>query len=230
MKTVFYPMFASLEGRVCLVVGGGSVAERKVRGLLRRGASIRVAAASLTPRLKGWIEDARIHYEGEEYQENLLEKADLVFAATNDPILNRQVAEHARQRGLWCNMATNPELGSFIVPSVIERGPISIAVSTTGLSPALARLIRERLEREFGPEWVQFAEFMGKLRKLIRSKGLETRENQRLFRDLSRLPFPTWIRENKLEEAFQTVQNVCDGRVLAEELAQIWDESWKVSS
>lgn len=223
-------MFASLEGRVCLVVGGGSVAERKVRGLLRRGASIRVAAASLTPRLKGWIEDARIHYEGEEYQENLLEKADLVFAATNDPILNRQVAEHARQRGLWCNMATNPELGSFIVPSVIERGPISIAVSTTGLSPALARLIRERLEREFGPEWVQFAEFMGKLRKLIRSKGLETRENQRLFRDLSRLPFPTWIRENKLEEAFQTVQNVCDGRVLAEELAQIWDESWKVSS
>jgi len=223
-------MFVALDGRVCLVVGGGTVAERKIRGLLPSGAAIRIVARTLTSRLWEWVREGRVQYLGETYREDLLEEADLVFAATNDAGLNELVARQAGKRRLWCNTASSPELGSFIVPSVIDRGPLAIAVSTAGLSPAVARQIREKLEGEFGPEWVSFLEWMGRLRKLIRSKSLGSDQNQRLFREVSKLPLPGWIREGKKEEAFQAVLAVCDGWIRREELSRIWDELWNPSS
>jgi len=226
----YYPMFVSLEGRVCLVVGGGTVAERKIRGLLPSGAAIRVVARTLTSGLWEWVRDGRVQYLGETYREDLLEEADLVFAATSDAGLNEQVARQAGERRLWCNTATGPEMGSFIVPSLIERGPLAIAVSTTGLSPAVARQIREKLEGEFGPEWASFLEWMGRLRKLILSKSLGSDEKQRLFRKVSNLPLPAWIREGRREEAFHAVLEVCNGWIHREELSRIWDELWKPSS
>jgi precorrin-2 dehydrogenase/sirohydrochlorin ferrochelatase len=136
-----------------LVVGGGGVAERKVRTLLGHGASVRVVARDLTAWLETQRELGRIVLAGAEYRTGQLDGIDLVFAATDDFALNRQVAADARERRIWCNMATEPQLGSCVVPAIVERGLLTIAVSTGGVSPAVARRVREALAQQFGPEW-----------------------------------------------------------------------------
>ena len=228
--TGYYPAFLSMEGRICLVVGGGGVGERKIRGLLGRGAIVRLVARDMTPWLEGECRLGHIQYAGESFQTEHYEGAELVFAATSDAVMNREVARGARERRLWCNMATDPEEGSFIVPAVFQRGPLTIAVSTAGLSPALARRVRMRLEGLFGPEWEQFLCFLGKLRGLVQSKGLDTSENQRIFREVAELPLPEWMADGKRGEALREVADVCRPSIDPDELKSILDEVWKPSS
>ena len=227
MKPIYYPMFVSLRERVCLVIGGGSVGERKIRGLLRSQVTVRLVARDITPWLEARWKEGSIALLGKNYQVSHLDGADLVFAATSDPDLNRKIAADARSRGLWCNMATDPEMGSFIVPSVVERGPLTIAVSTAGLSPAVAKLIREKLEEEFGPEWTAYLELMGRLRAEIQSKGLDSTENQELFRRISRLPLREWMKSSQKNLALGAIQEICEPWLSRDELSRFWDEIWK---
>ncbi|MEN6485055.1 MAG: bifunctional precorrin-2 dehydrogenase/sirohydrochlorin ferrochelatase [Syntrophobacteraceae bacterium] len=226
----YYPVLLSVQDRVCMVVGGGAVGERKIRMLVGQGATVRLAAREMT----AWVEEqcaqGVVQYVGKTFRPDLLEGADLVFAATSDAALNREVAEESRRRHLWCNMATDPEEGSFIVPSSFQRGPLTIAVSTAGLSPALARKIRIRLAALFGPEWDFFLTFMGRLRKLVQSKGLETSENQRIFREVAELPLPEWVACGNRAEALQAVSGICGPRIGSKELTSLLDEVWKQSS
>ncbi len=231
MDVPFYPMFVALDGRTCLVAGGGAVGERKVRKLIEYGASeVRVAAVELTPWLDARRLEGVIAYAGREYHESLMDGVHLVFAATSDPALNLRIASDARKRGIWCNMATNPEAGSFIVPAVFRQGPLSIAVSTEGLSPALARNIKEMLEKQFGPEWSAFLTFLGLLRSAVQAKVLGTAENQRIFREAAELPMVEWMRNNGREMAVDAVHRICGPHFTREEISQIWNESWKLSS
>jgi precorrin-2 dehydrogenase / sirohydrochlorin ferrochelatase len=222
----FYPIFLSLQDRICLVVGGGAVAERKIAGLLRFGPFIRIVAKDLTPWLSERCDGTRVQWIGKSYEAGLLDTADLVFAATSDIELNRRISADARERKLWCNMASDPERGSFIVPSLVVRGPLSLAVSTGGASPALARKIKEKLEKEFGPEWGPYLRLMAHLRRMIQSGGLDSSENQGLFRAIAALPILSWIREGRREEIFREIHEICQSRLDIEELNALLDELW----
>ncbi|MFZ2448778.1 MAG: bifunctional precorrin-2 dehydrogenase/sirohydrochlorin ferrochelatase [Syntrophobacteraceae bacterium] len=223
----YYPLFLDIGGRTCLVVGGGAVGERKVRTLLEHGARVRLVARELTPWLEEECAAGGIILAGTEYGKAHLQGAVLVFAATSDAELNRAVSEDARGLGTWCNMATDPELGSFIVPSLVQRGPLAIAVSTAGLSPAIARVLRIRLEGQFGAEWEFFILLLGELRKFLKSRGIEEKDSRRVFSELAALPLPEWIAEGGREKAFQKVSEICGPLLGGDELQPIWDKLWK---
>jgi precorrin-2 dehydrogenase / sirohydrochlorin ferrochelatase len=225
-----YPLFVSLEQRVCLVVGGGAVAERKIRSILQFGGSVQIVAEDLTPWLKTQCDKGAVLLVAETYTQDHLQDVDLVFAATNDFALNRTIAEDAAQCRLWCNMATEPERGSFIVPSMLRRGPLTIAVSTGGASPAVAVQIRQKLEREFGAEWIVLLQLMALLRATIQTKGLDTVQNQDIYRRIADLPLLEWIQRGDKAALIEAVLEICQPRLGMMELTQIWNEAWKQSS
>jgi precorrin-2 dehydrogenase/sirohydrochlorin ferrochelatase len=230
MHTHYYPMFVSLEKRVCLVIGGGSVGERKVRGLLQYGAAIRLLAEHLTPWLQAQCSKGTVLLVGKAYAKGHLDKVDLVFAATNDLTLNRQVARDAEECRLWCNMATEPEVGSFIVPSILRKGPLTIAISTGGASPAVAVQIKQKLAREFGEEWIVLLNLMALLRTSIQSRGSPSAQNQEIYRKIAELPLLEWIQNGEETQILQAISDNCHPWVNFMELKLIWDEAWKQSS
>ena len=172
-----YPLFLEMADKAALVVGGGAVAERKVRSLLQYGASIRIVSRDLTDGLKDLLETGRISFAGETFVENHLEGLTLVFAATDDRQLNHEISIKARERGVLVNAVDQPEDCTFIVPSIVRRGDLTIAVSTSGKSPALAKRVRKQLESQFGKEYAIFLDFLGRLRGRVISLGLSSQQN-----------------------------------------------------
>jgi siroheme synthase-like protein len=166
-----YPVNLVLAGRACLVVGGGAVAARKVGGLVAAGAQVHVVATRVGPEVRAcagatWEERAYLPGEATDYR--------LVVVATDDPGVNRQVAADAEEAGVWVNAADDPASCSFMLPSILRRGPITLAVSTGGRSPALARWLRARFSDELGPEYEVLAEILGEQRDAIRAQGRST--------------------------------------------------------
>jgi len=147
------------------VVGGGKVAERKVRTLLECGARVRVVAPSLTDGLGELAAAGRMAHEDRTYAPGDLAGAVVGFVAVDDPCASAAVAEDAKRAGVLVNVVDRPELCDFIVPSVVRRGLLSIAISTAGASPAWARRIRERLEKEFGKEYARLFDALARVRK-----------------------------------------------------------------
>jgi precorrin-2 dehydrogenase / sirohydrochlorin ferrochelatase len=229
-RAPYYPLFLAVDGLTCLVVGGGEVGERKIKTLLEHGASVRLVARELTPWLNQRCSEQGVFVAGKLYQRAHLEGVSLVFAATSDMDLNRKIAADAREMGIWCNMASDPALGSFIVPSVVERGPLSIAVSTSGLSPAIARALRLKLETEFGAEWEFFIGLLGKLREHLGSRNIRDKDSRSLFSELASLPVPEWLKQGDREKCFLKVSDICGPLISREELQPIWDSLWKVFS
>jgi precorrin-2 dehydrogenase/sirohydrochlorin ferrochelatase len=149
----YYPVNLDLRERRCVVVGGGLVAERKTLSLLESGAEVTVVSPSLTPKLADLAASGKVLQVPALFQDAHLANAHLVFAATNDLAVNRAVAQLCRKKGILVNVAAPPEESSFIVPSVVERGDLVIAISTSGASPALSKSIRQELEKRYGPEY-----------------------------------------------------------------------------
>ena len=208
-------------------MGGGPVGERKTAKLLESGASVHIVARSLTPWLEEQCRRRTVQFIAEDYDASQMEGASLVFAATSDLALNRIIAADAHRRGLWCNMATEPESGSCIVPAVLRQGPLTIAISTDGLSPALARQIRQKLGSHFGPEWNAYLLFLGIFRNAVQKEELGTLENQRIFREIVELPIVEWIQDNQPDTALEAILQVCRQRLDKEEVSKIWNKAWK---
>jgi precorrin-2 dehydrogenase/sirohydrochlorin ferrochelatase len=180
----YYPILMDLEGRRALVVGGGAVAERKVLGLLDSGAKVELVARDINPRLMDMASKGLIRWAAEEFAEEQLQGAALVIAATDSEAVNRQVSSAAQSRGIPVNAVDQPADCTFIVPAVVRRGDFLIAVSTSGCSPALARRVREELERCFGSEYDEFLRLMRKIRPLVLKRGEGQEENSRVFKEL----------------------------------------------
>jgi len=157
----YFPLFADLRGRRVLVVGGGEVAERKVRLLLEAGARVEIVARELVAsELSAWVGEASASWQAREFHESQLDGVTLAVAATSDAALNERVASAARARHLLCNVVDDAERSSFIVPAIVDRSPLVIAISSGGVAPVLARLARERIE-------VLFDESFGTLARLL---------------------------------------------------------------
>jgi len=166
----FFPVFLDLENRDCLVVGGGRIAARKVALLLRAGAAVQVVAPQLCDEIAGLATDGRIVHLRREFADADIEGKVLVIAATDGEAVNRRVSELATARNIPVNVVDQPELCSFIVPSVIDRSPVQVAVSTGGSSPVLARLLRARLESYIPAAYGRLARLVESFRERVKQR------------------------------------------------------------
>lgn len=170
--SAYYPVFLDLTDGPVLVVGGGSVAEGKVEGLLAAGANVTVVSPTVTPRLAGWVAAGRIEYLARAYQPGDLAGRRLALVATDDPAVSGAVAAEGRERGIWVNAADEPARCDFILPAVIRRGRLVVAVSTGGASPAAARAIREELEGYLTEEHAMLVEVAADAREDLRRRAV----------------------------------------------------------
>jgi precorrin-2 dehydrogenase/sirohydrochlorin ferrochelatase len=164
MMNRYYPLFLDLKGKTVVVVGGGAVALRKVEALRRTGAKVKVIAPEVAPGIR---EDREIEVVLRDYAPGDLFAASLVIAATDDQATNLAVSRDAHLSNIFCNVVDQPELCSFIVPSVVEKGPIKIAISTGGISPTLSKKLRRDISRFLGDEYATLALVMGRIRPLV---------------------------------------------------------------
>ncbi|MBI5583740.1 MAG: bifunctional precorrin-2 dehydrogenase/sirohydrochlorin ferrochelatase [Deltaproteobacteria bacterium] len=180
----YYPVFLDLQGTSCLVVGGGQVGERKVKSLLDCGAVVHLVSPELTPYLEEAVRQGKVVPAGSAFAPAQLEGMFLVIGATDDPEVNRQISAEARARNLLCNIVDRPRECNFIVPATVRRGDLTIAVSTGGRSPALAKKIREDLEKRFPDSYNKYLELLGRIREYVLSRGGPQEENQGIFESL----------------------------------------------
>lgn len=166
----YYPVFLDVRGRTALVVGGGSVAERKAAGLMKAGARVLVVAPAATERLEAWAREGRIRLERRAFRAGDLEGTFLAYAATDDAAVNEAVYAEAEERGVLANVVDDPAHCSFIVPSVMRRGSLQMAVSTGGAAPALAKRLRRELEERYPEDWAAYVDLLAAVRALVRSR------------------------------------------------------------
>lgn len=189
----YLPINLDVRDKMVIIVGGGGVAVRKCSVLLDAGARVTVIAPHLDSALAELHRNGRLHHEARQFRPGDLEGAFLVFAATDNPQVNRSVTDEARARSILANSADGPEYGSFTLPAILNRGDLTIGVSTGGKSPALARVIRNQLETLYGQEYEHALEIMGNLReKLLTEKG-NSAYNKQIFNELAEL-LPSLIR------------------------------------
>ena len=169
----YYPIFLNLSGRKCVVVGGGQVALRKVGVLLEHGAKIRVISPALCSELGQLVRSGEILVLDREYRVGDLKGALVAIAATNDRETNLKVAEEARKNAVLINVVDDADNSDFIAPSYLRRGEVTIAISTAGRSPALARKIRTRLEKNLGDEYAALALLIDEVRAEVRRQGIK---------------------------------------------------------
>ncbi|MDD3654600.1 MAG: bifunctional precorrin-2 dehydrogenase/sirohydrochlorin ferrochelatase [Desulfotomaculaceae bacterium] len=179
-----YAIALDLTGKVCLVVGGGQVAERKIRSLLECGACVRVVSPELTAGLGKVVESGMIDYRQGRYRISDLSGVFLVIGATNCKKINQQVSEDCLARNLLVNIVDDPAHCNFYVPAVIKRGLLTIAVTTGGRSPLLARRIRDELELAYGPQYGEFLDLISIARKDIISKVTNSKEKRKMLENL----------------------------------------------
>jgi precorrin-2 dehydrogenase/sirohydrochlorin ferrochelatase len=178
-------MFLKLEGRECLVVGAGKVGEPKIGGLLETGARVRVVALQASPEVREWARAGKIELKLRAFSADDLTGAFLAVVATNSRTLNERVYREAQRLGVLCNVVDVPDLCDFYYPSVVRRGDLQIAVSTSGQSPSLAQKIRQQLEKQFGPAYAAWVAELGETRKLILASDLDQERKLDLLHSLA---------------------------------------------
>lgn len=178
----YYPAFVDIEGKKCVIAGGGKVAERKARDLLKAGADVRVISPELSTSLTKLSLTGKVRHSARRFRASDLKGAFMAIAATDDMEINQKVAAHSRS--MLVNVVDEPGLCSFIVPSALRRGPLTVAVSTSGASPAMARAIRQELEGMFGPEVGEYLSELCAIRKRIIKDIPEPKERERKLKEL----------------------------------------------
>ena len=180
-----FPMFLKLEGRNCLVLGAGSVGEQKIRSLLDCGAKIRVVAPFASQTVQEWAKNGSLTWLQRSFEFSDLEGVFLVVAATSDVEVNHAIYREARAREILCNVVDDPPHCDFYYPAIVRRGQLQIAISTAGLSPALAQRIRKQLEEEFPPAYASWLEQLGSRREALFAAGGDPEERRQLLHRLA---------------------------------------------
>jgi siroheme synthase-like protein len=195
-----YPVFFDLTQRPCVVIGGGSVAERKVAGLVEAGATVTVISPQLTVQLGQWVDDGVVQYTARPYQSGDLAGFFLAFVTTGNPTVDATVFADGRAAGVLVNSADDPTHCDFFLPALIRRGDLAIAVSTGGTSPALARVMREELQSIVGDDYTLLAEIAAAMRREVRS-GSRVLTGEQWTTALKEPKFRELVRERQREEA-----------------------------
>ena len=179
--SALFPVFLKLEGRNCLVVGGGTIGESKVKSLLATGARISLVAPKITSALEEQARHGAIVWHRREFETSDLLGVFVVIAATSSEEVNDLIFREADRRGILCNAVDQPPRCHFYFPAIVRRGALQIAISTAGFSPSLARRLRQELEEQFGPEYEEWLAWLGRVRAALMSKGLSFEARKRLL-------------------------------------------------
>ena len=199
----YFPINVDIHNRPCTVIGGGRVALRKVNGLLSCGAAVTLISPDVTPELAAMAAKGTITWHERGYKSGDLAGSFMVIAATDDEVVQEQVHAEAEEGNLLLNVADVPKWCNFILPATVRQGDLAISISTAGKSPALAKRLRQELEKSFGPEYHLALEFMGSLRPVVLAKGLPHSENKVVFEDLLHPELITLIKKGE----WQTISN-----------------------
>ncbi len=197
----FFPVYLDLRDRCGVVVGGGQVAERKALSLLEGGANVTVVSPSLTRKLQDLAASGKITHLAKPFEEEDVAGAYIVIAATGIPDVNAKIGRLCRKKQVLVNVAAPPDESSFIMPSVVDRGALLIAISTSGESPALSKKIRMELEKMFGPEYDLFLQRMSLLRSRLMAQMKEEGERRRIFQSIADSDVLDLLRKGRLHEA-----------------------------
>lgn len=211
-----YPITVNLRGKRVAVVGGGVVAERKIRSILGTEAEILVISPDVTENIRLWANEGKLELFLRAFQPDDVQHADLVIAATNDPATNLRVHQ-STNRHQWINVVDRPELCTFHVPAVLQRGALQIAISTSGLSPGFSKKLKEWLTEMIGPEFEEYVLFLGEVRKTIHHLNLDSQTKNWLYNKLLEDVF--W----RQAEAFRAYNSEQVVRELLQKYGQISD-------
>lgn len=218
----FLPIFLKVKGNRCIVVGGGEVAHRKVRSLLGAEAGIVVISPELSNELEVLHESGKIGHIARDFKEGDLNDAQLVIAATNDPEINRRIADTAKNRQIPVNVVDNPDEGSFIMPSIIDRSPVVAAVSTGGASPILARLIRARLESLIPAGYGQLAQLAARFRERVKTVVTDPIDRRRFWDRILQGGVAERVFSGHMEEADAMMERELNGISTDEKMGEVY--------
>ena len=194
---VYFPIMLDLRGRKSVVVGGGNIARRKIDGLIEAGAKVTVIAPKCTEM------PTDVEIINREFEPQDLDGAWLVIAATDNPQVNMQVATVAEERHVWVNVVDEPQICTAIMPAVIRRGMLTLAISTSGACPVWARRLRDDLSNQFGDEYGDMLELLWQARQnwKERAKRLTPGQRKQAWEDVLDLPILDLIRNGQINEA-----------------------------
>ncbi len=216
----YYPVNLDLHNRTCLVVGGGRVGTRKVRTLLQCGAVVTVVTSACTETLQSLAENGAIRLQCRFYEPADLDHVFLVFAATADSALNQRIAADAHRMNVLCNIADAPVDSDFVVPATFTRGDLTIAISTAGKSPALARRIRLVLEEQWGEEYAVLLDIMGHVRRLLLQDDHDPDAHKAVFNRLLDADLPEMLKCGDLAAVETLLAEVLNGRCRLEDIME----------
>ncbi|BEU88458.1 bifunctional precorrin-2 dehydrogenase/sirohydrochlorin ferrochelatase [Selenomonas sp. TAMA-11512] len=207
-----YPINLNLDGRPCLVIGGGTVAERKVKKLLEEGARVTVMSPHLTDELIKLREEGEIYWQNTYWNEGAFfrDTFTLVFCATNDASLNARAAKQARGKGSLVNVVSDVSLCDFVVPARVTRGDLLMTVSTGGSSPAFARVLKERIDEEYGDVYGAWLDRLQVIRAEVKEKKGSAEDRNRFWRTALSEHVLELVENGSLEEAEGEVRDAAD--------------------
>ena len=207
---MFYPVFLDIRNRMALVVGGGIVAERKIESLLEAGARITLVSPEATQALLEHSKSGRIVWHPRRFDFSDLDGASIVISATDDADVQKEVASAAASRNIPVNTVDKPELCTFIVPSVVRRGGVTVAISTGGRSPSIAAQLRARIDRVLTDDVERATNLMGTLRSEVHQRFPDADQRKRVFDRIIESGIMEWIGECDDVAALQRARRIID--------------------
>ncbi len=203
----YLPLFADLAGRPVLVVGGGDIAARKIELLRRAGARIQIASRELCPELQALLDEQQLEWLATSFEPAQLDKVFLVIAATDDNALNAQVYDEANARHKLVNVVDDQPKCSFIFPSIVDRSPLVVAISSSGTAPVLARMLREKLETLLPSHLGQMAELAGQWRDKVKARFSRMSDRRRYWERIFNGRFASQMATGDVTAAKQTLDS-----------------------
>lgn len=195
----YFPILLHVKDEPCLVVGGGTVAERRIASLLEAKARVTVVSPHFTEQIQRWVEAGSVQGIARRYESDDQQGMRLVVAATDSGETNEAICRLAQQEGRLVNMVEHPETGNFIVPSVVRRGKLIIAVSTQGASPIVSASIRRQIEETIGEEYEEYLDFLSEFRLKVQELVKDTKHRQAVFREVLKHDLPGKIKNGQFE-------------------------------
>lgn len=196
---MYYPIMLNLKGKNVVVVGGGRVAYQKLKGLENMGANIKIISPNISSKIEEWLKQHDAVWIQKEYEPSDIENADVIFATTNNSVVNNEIRQQKGNHQLLLQ-ADQPEESDFISPAVLRRGKLSIAISTNGASPALARKLKKKLENQFEESFADYVQFLEDARKCILDEINDTSLKKKVLNRLVEPIFYQLTIEGKVDE------------------------------
>jgi precorrin-2 dehydrogenase / sirohydrochlorin ferrochelatase len=206
----YYPIYIDIENREVVIIGGGNVCARKAETMMKYGARVTVVAPELNDEIEQWARDGRLSIRRKRYDHADLDGANIVIASTDDTSVNEQIAADCRARRIPVNVVDVTPLCEFIIPAIVESGSIQIAVSTGGKSPAIARTLKEDLQRMIGPEYAEVNDVLATLREGAKGVLPTDVDRKRFFDGIIAAGVLEQLRAGRRAEAYETIARACE--------------------